>query len=421
MPPYPQIQDKLADLFINQQEEIDKWFQKFYCPDRYKQKHPDKDVICNAPPIYSSVDLRNNGYKIAPVDVNLFPAGFHQMSEQALHRAAENLKEFCEFHKIPHNKILLIPENHTRNPHYNNNVSAIIGVLKKVASEVEIGYLPSGNDKTAETDEQQDELPYIEKSSDNFIHSPNGFTPDLIIVNNDLSSGSPEILHNINQKILPPVGMGWYQRRKSFYFDKYQHLASEFVSFINKTQIDESKKIDLWEICTLFSHCGKIDFKQKTGLECVALAVDKLINQIKLKYQKYDITDEPYVFIKADSGTYGMGMMTVSSGEEVYEINKKSRNKMNIIKEGVQNSEVIIQEGIATIDTVNNHTAEPMIYLIAGKTIGGAWRSHDSKDHRQSLNSSGMEFGVIDDDDNDFIVYDIISKLATAATLLEEY
>ena len=37
----------------------------------------------HTPPFYASVDLRNAGYKLAPVDTNLFPAGFNQLSQAA--------------------------------------------------------------------------------------------------------------------------------------------------------------------------------------------------------------------------------------------------------------------------------------------------------------------------------------------------
>ena len=32
------------------------------------------------PPVYGSVDLRNSGFKLAPVDMNLFPAGFNNLN-----------------------------------------------------------------------------------------------------------------------------------------------------------------------------------------------------------------------------------------------------------------------------------------------------------------------------------------------------
>lgn len=31
-------------------------------------------------PFYASVDLRNSGFKLAPVDTNLFPAGFNNLN-----------------------------------------------------------------------------------------------------------------------------------------------------------------------------------------------------------------------------------------------------------------------------------------------------------------------------------------------------
>ncbi|NBS94489.1 MAG: glutamate--cysteine ligase, partial [Betaproteobacteria bacterium] len=34
----------------------------------------------HTPPFYGSVDLRNAGYKLAPVDMNLFPAGFNNLN-----------------------------------------------------------------------------------------------------------------------------------------------------------------------------------------------------------------------------------------------------------------------------------------------------------------------------------------------------
>jgi glutamate--cysteine ligase len=62
-----------------------------------------------------------------------------------------------------------------------------------------------------------------------------------------------------------------------------------------------------------------------------------------------------------------MAVWAVSSGNEILEINKKERNKMNVIKGAVHNSKIIIQEGIRTIDKISQKIAEPMIYLINGE------------------------------------------------------
>jgi glutamate--cysteine ligase len=41
------------------------------------------------PPFYCSVDLRNAGFKLAPVDTNLFPGGFNNLSPQMLPLAVQ--------------------------------------------------------------------------------------------------------------------------------------------------------------------------------------------------------------------------------------------------------------------------------------------------------------------------------------------
>src|SRR5690606_29091281 len=53
----------LEKKIIDEQIKIETWF---------RQAFQDKPTI-----ITSSVDIRNAGFKIAPVDTNLFPAGFN--------------------------------------------------------------------------------------------------------------------------------------------------------------------------------------------------------------------------------------------------------------------------------------------------------------------------------------------------------
>ena len=38
----------------------------------------------HTPPFYTSVDLRNAGFKLAPVDTNLFPGGFNNLTADML-------------------------------------------------------------------------------------------------------------------------------------------------------------------------------------------------------------------------------------------------------------------------------------------------------------------------------------------------
>ncbi|MCA1937602.1 MAG: glutamate--cysteine ligase, partial [Dechloromonas sp.] len=93
----------------------------------------------HTPPFYSSVDLRNSGFKLAPVDTNLFPGGFNNLNPAFLplcvQAAMSAIEKFCPEAR----RLLLIPENHTRNQFYLQNVAQIAAVLKQTGLEVRIG------------------------------------------------------------------------------------------------------------------------------------------------------------------------------------------------------------------------------------------------------------------------------------------
>ena len=76
-------------------------------------------------PFYSSVDLRNAGFKLAPVDLNLFPGGFNNLNPEFLplcvHAAMSAVQKICPDSR----RFMLVPENHTRNLHYLQNVAVL--------------------------------------------------------------------------------------------------------------------------------------------------------------------------------------------------------------------------------------------------------------------------------------------------------
>jgi glutamate--cysteine ligase len=287
--------------------------------------------------------------------------------------------------------VVIVPENHTRNLAYLENLAALLSLFEAIGVEAQLGSLiaqagqpilleaPSGRKLT--------EYP-ITRNGDRLLLE-NGFSPDLIIINNDMTSGSPELLQGLRQPVAPPLGMGWHRRRKSAHFAAYRKLVDEFGAQFS---------IDSWLLCAEFHQCGLVDFKESTGLDCVAHGIETVLARVREKYRQYGIKDEPYVFVKADSGTYGMGIMTVRAPEEILELNKKARNKMQVIKEGTRNSEVILQEGIPTIDRIGGKVAEPMVYMIDGIPAGGMYRVNGERDALSNLNAAGMEFiGMCDE------------------------
>jgi len=117
-----------------------------------------------------------------------------------------------------------------------------------------------------------------------------------------------------------------------------------------------------------------------------------------------------------------MGIMVIQDAEGIFSLNKKLRNQMNIIKQNTLNAEILIQEGIPTIDKFDNHSAEPFIYLVNGKPVGSILRINSNKDHLSNLNSVGAKFVSIDQDknyQNKIPTYNLIAKLAALAAAIE--
>jgi glutamate--cysteine ligase len=382
------------------------------------------------PFIYGSVDLRHSGTKIVPVDTNLFPGGFNNLSKAAKLRAAEAAKAYIQRHHADARNVLVVPESHTRNLAYLENVACLRDILTDAGYEVAVGTLNPEADPVLEL-ETMTGRPLKEvglELQDGVLRTRDGFEADVVVVNNDLTSGVPDILKNTKQPLMPPLGMGWYRRRKRVHFAAYDALVRDF---------GEAFDLDHWLISAFHRNCGLVDFRAREGFECVATNVELVLDILRVKYKEYGITEDPYVFIKADSGTYGMGVMTARSGEEVLAMNKKFRQKMDTIKEGSHNSEVVIQEGVPTIDRVGEHTAEPMIYVVDQQAVGGAFRVNEKRDAYGNLNAPGMSFyGMCDEEESEkadsahirkrvthcnFGVYELIARLATLAAAREEY
>ena len=150
--------------------------------------------------------------------------------------------------------------------------------------------------------------------------------------------------------------------------------------------------IDPWFVNPVFSQCGKVNFAEKEGEDCLAANVEYVLGEVREKYAQYGITEAPFAIVKADAGTYGMGIMTVKSVDDVRNLNRKTRNKMSVIKEGQPVSEVIIQEGVYTFESVDGAVAEPVVYMIDQFVVGGFYRVHTARGKDENLNSPGMEF-----------------------------
>src|SRR5215470_5737497 len=380
----------------------------------------------HTPPFYASVDLRNSGFKIAPVDTNLFPGGFNNLSAQFLPLAVQAAQVAIERVCPDARNLLLIPENHTRNRYYLQNVARLRTIFRQAGLNVRIGTLipeiksPTG---LAVPDDPPLVLePLVRRGGRLGLAD---FDPCTILLNNDLSAGVPDVLKGLHEQyVLPPLHAGWAVRRKSNHFGRYERVANEFAKLL---------EVDPWLVNPLLARCGEVNFKEKAGEECLAANVAALLDLIRAKYLEYGIKEAPYVVVKADAGTYGMGILMAKSPDDVRGLNRDERKKMAVVKEGLEVHEVIIQEGVHTFETVNGAVAEPVVYMIDRYVVGGFYRVHTSRGKDENLNAPGAQFVPLAFESpcipdlsepagcapNRFYAYGVVARLAQLAAAVE--
>jgi len=366
----PQLQAFERQILSNQTK-IEAWF-------RSKWKE-------HKPPFYGSVDIRNAGYKMASIDMNLFPGGFNNLNpnfiQLASHAALDAVERACPQAK----SVLIVPENHTRNTFYLQNVYALSNILRNAGFEVRLGSINPEITEPVELETALGDTVTLEplQRTRGRVHLADGFSPCLILLNNDLSAGVPDILKDISQTVLPPLHGGWTTRRKTAHFSAYNDVAAEFAALVG---------MDEWQINPYFEQISGLNFQEREGEDALADAVERMLAKIQAKYDEKGITDQPFVIVKADAGTYGMGVMSVKSADEVRGLNRKNRNKMAKIKEGLEVSEVIVQEGIYTYETLHGAVSEPVVYMIDRFVVGGFFRVHEGRGADENLNATGMSF-----------------------------
>lgn len=401
----------LEKAFLDNQTQIEGWFREQWQKTR--------------PAIYCSTDLRNAGFKLAPVDTNLFPAGFNNLNTDfnplCIQAMQSTLLEICP----EVTRILLIPESHTRNKFYFESLSRLRDFIAGAGFEVRIGtFNPEVTSPTTFDTPSGKQVLLEPLVRDGDKVGVDGFFPCCIILNNDLSSGLPEMMQGITQKVMPPVELGWASRLKSEHFGVYAKVADELAALID---------IDPWLLQPYFDQCPEVDFMHQDGQKCLHTRATALFKRIQKKYDEYGIKQDPFLVVKADQGTYGMAVMMIKNPDDLMALNRKQRTRMSTLKGGSQVTRAIIQEGVHSFETVNDGAvAEPVVYMIGRHVVGGFYRVHAGRGSDENLNAPGMNFEPLafardcygaqeegDEPANRFYAYSVVGRLAALAAARE--
>jgi glutamate--cysteine ligase len=380
----------------------------------------------HTPPFYCSVDVRNAGFKLAPVDTDLFPRGWNNLTPSMLPLAVQAAMAAIEKICPEARNLLIIPENDVRSTFYLSNLAQMRRIFHMAGLNVRLGSispdlkkattlkLPDGETLTLE--------PVIRTRGRVGVKD---FDPCTILLNNDLVAGVPGILEDLNEQyLLPPLHASWSTRRRSTHFKTYEEVAKRFGKLIG---------VDPWLINPMFERCGGVDLGTDDGIEALTVRVDTLLAKVKKKYKEYGIKEKPFVVVKADNLGDSAGLMSVRDAKDVPALAKKACSVAGNPFKGSQ--ELILQEGVLTLERMNDAVAEPVVYMMDRYVVGGFYRVHAELGIDEDLNAPGSSFVPLAFDQsthlpqpgvrpgasapNRFYMYGVIGRLAMLAASYE--
>ena len=379
----------------------------------------------HTPPFYTSVDVRNAGFKLAPVDTDFYPNGWNNLSPEMLPMAVQAAMAAIEKICPEARNLLIIPENGTHNTFYLSNLAQLRRIFHMAGLNVRIGSIAANLKKSTTV-----ELPGGESITIEPVLRHKGrigvkdFDPCTILLNNDLAAGIPGILEDLHQQyLLPPLHASWATRRKSTHFACYEEIAKRFGKLIG---------IDPWLINPLYERCGEADLADSAGVATLAEHVEATLAKVRRKYKEYGIKEKPFVIVKADNSSSGMGLMTVRDAKQLPALAARS---LSMDPSQGSARQWIVQEGVLTHERMNDAVAEPVVYMMDRYVVGGFYRIHAERGIDENLSAPGslyvpLAFGRSTQlpqlgvrpgasEPNRFYMYGVVGRLAMLAASYE--
>ena len=388
----------------------------------------------HTPPFYAAVDIRNAGFKLAPVGTNLFPRGWRHLTPDMRPLAVQAAQAAIEKNCPDAHKLLIVPANGAQaDPSYLQSLVTMCDVFTTAGLQVRLGSIDPAIRQPTEVSAPGGQKLLLEPAQR--IKGKLGlkhFLPCVVVLNNDLTGGTPGILEELHQQyLMPPLHAGWGVRRKSRHVAQYDDLAKRFGKLIG---------IDPWLINPLHDVALGLDLTSNEGLERVRAQVDALLTRVRRKCKEYSITDKPFVVVKVDNGPGGRGVKAIRDAAEVPTEEGRSLAR-SIMAEyharGIQVAaqwDLLLQEGVPTHETIDGAPAEPVVYTLDRYVIGGVYRQRPGAAPDDNLNMADAAYaplafapGTARQPDaapgasapNRFYMYGVIARLAALAASYE--
>ncbi|MDO9182578.1 MAG: glutamate--cysteine ligase, partial [Bacteriovorax sp.] len=185
-------------------------------------------------PFYSSVDIRESKDKYAPVDHNMYPAGFNNLCSVDLRGAVDLTRETLKKISPEARSVGIIPESHTKNLMYLDHLSTLSKLTEDAGYKTyfisfDSALFPNNESFIDLISASGSPIKIIRGQIQNGIIFALNDKIDVAINNNDQSNPWPIDWKEISTPISPTPLIGWFRRQKNTHFSYYKKVADDFA------------------------------------------------------------------------------------------------------------------------------------------------------------------------------------------------
>jgi glutamate--cysteine ligase len=320
----------------------------------------------HTPPFYTAVDVRNAGFKLAPLNASFFPSAWHNLSPEMLPLAVQAAMAAIEKICPEARNLLLIAENNIQDVFYLSNIAQLRQIFNMAGLNVRIGSISPEVVSNVVVDLQDGQSVTVEPViRNNGRIGVENFDPCTILLNHQLHAGVPGILEDLHQQhLLPPLHAGSFVRRRSNFYRCYEEVTKRFGKLIG---------IDPWLVNPMLEQVQNVQPETEPGITMLTEAVDDMLGKIKRRYKEYGIKEKPFVVLKSDLVCRSSSTLALRDAKDVKEFVRKHAASCG---GGDQAQTILLQEGVMTFERMNHAVAEPVVYTMDRYVVGGFYRVH---------------------------------------------
>ncbi|HJN55705.1 MAG TPA: glutamate--cysteine ligase, partial [Candidatus Poseidoniales archaeon] len=312
------------------------------------------------------------------------------------------LAEWLQTYAPDVERVCLVPESLTRNSAYVQNVITLQSLLAGTGRSVLLA-VPEVELAGQEFSAVDGSVTYGLLTVEHGHPFVDGDPVDLCILNRDLTGG--EMLRLSSEYEAIPSVMGWHNRRKSIHQKLLEANVALFASNFG---------IDPWLLSPVWAFSGEKCLAQDVCLEMMAQSIDEIIEDVQERYDHYGLMNSPSVFVKNDRGTYGLGILTVTAGSDLFGMSKRKLGRLTYGRGGQEVEDFVLQEGVPTCLTMSDAVAESVLYCVNGVARGAFIRHNRKYGDDANLNTPSSEYTPVVGDSYP-LVHGIIAELSMLA------